>query len=292
MNKRVRTVIEDYAVIAAGSAIFALSVNWVFAPLHLVAGGFTGLEIIIKHLTSGIVQGGVPIWISNIALNLPVFIAAYILRGKEFVGKTLFSTAACTLFLWAIPQWAPMGDDMVISIIYGTVLSGVGIGLVFTRYATTGGTDMAGALIQLYRKHWHMTTIMGVLDVLIVVAGAVVFGLANALYAIVSIAGTTVISGRIQEGVRFAKSVYIISDKNDEIADYIDRELDRGVTYIEAIGYHTGQHRHMLYTVVNKKELGLLKYKVSRTDKNSFMIVGDVREVFGEGWQIPGKQMY
>ena len=133
---------------------------------------------------------------------------------------------------------------------------------------------------------------MGVLDVLIVVAGAVVFGLSNALYAIVSIAGTTVISGRIQEGVRFAKSVYIISDKNDEIADYIDRELDRGVTYIEAIGYHTGQHRHMLYTVVNKKELGLLKYKVSRTDKNSFMIVGDVREVFGEGWQIPGKQMY
>lgn len=287
-----RTIVMDYLIITIGSALFALSINWVFAPLNLVAGGFSGLEIIIKHVTKGVMAGGIPIWLSNIVLNAPVFIAAYALRGREFVGKTLYSAIASTFFLWCIPMWDPMNGDIILSVIYGTVIQGVGCGLVFTRYATTGGTDMVGSLIQIYKKHWHMTTVMAVLDIVIVIIGAFFFGLRSGLYATIAIVGAAFVAGRIQEGVRFAKAVYIISDKEEEIAEYIENELSRGVTYIDAEGWYSKTHRHILYTVINRKELGLLKFMISCTDKKSFVIVSDAREVFGEGWQKQEKELY
>jgi len=287
-----KEIIIDYALITLGSAMIALATNWVFSPLNIVSGGFTGLEIVIKEWTRGLVSGGVPLWASNVVLNLPLFIVAYILRGKEFVGKTLYATIIFTVFLGIIPEWLPLGHDMVLSILYGSVVSGIGIGLVFIRYATTGGTDMLGALIQVYKKHWHMTTIMAVLDILIVILGAITFGLSNALYAIISIVIVTFIAGRIQEGVKFAKSVYIISEKLDEIAKFIDQDLDRGVTFIKVEGYYNDDDKMMLYTVLNQKELGKLKHQVSLIDKESFVIVGDVREVFGNGWLKHGKQLY
>ena len=161
---------------------------------------------------------------------------------------------------------------------------GVGIGLVFLGGGTTGGTDLLSALIQKYLKHYSIAQIMQFVDGTIVLIGAFVFGVERALYAIIAVFLVTKVSDGLIEGLKFSKSVYIITDKPDRIASMIMNDLDRGVTGISAKGMYSGQEKLMLYCVLGKKQLVYLKEKIDEIDPQAFVIVGDAREVHGEGF--------
>ena len=282
MNSRPWSV--DYLFIFMGTGIMALAIQCMFEPIGLVTGGFSGIAIIIRKMTAGIVEGGVPLWLTNLALNVPVFIAALIIKGRKFLGRTVIGTVLLSFWLYVIPQVDLTQGDYMLSAVFGGVITGIGIGFVLLAKATTGGTDMVSALIQKYVRHYSVVQILQVIDGMVVLAGLYVFGLKPALYAIVAIFITSKVSDALMEGMKYSKAAFIITDCYKEIADAIMTQLDRGLTGLDATGMYSGDKKTVLYCVVAKKEIVELKDIVAKIDPKAFVIVTDAREVFGEGF--------
>ena len=274
----------DYLFIFMGTGIMALAIQCIFEPIGLVTGGFSGIAIIIRKMTAGIVEGGVPLWLTNLALNVPVFIAALIIKGRKFLGRTVIGTVLLSFWLYVIPQVDLTQGDYMLSAVFGGVITGIGIGFVLLAKATTGGTDMVSALIQKYVRHYSVVQILQVIDGMVVLAGLYVFGLKPALYAIVAIFITSKVSDALMEGMKYSKAAFIITDYYKEIADAIMTQLDRGLTGLDATGMYSGDKKTVLYCVVSKKEIVELKDIVAKIDPKAFLIVTDAREVFGEGF--------
>ena len=274
----------DYLFIFMGTGIMALAIQCIFEPIGLVTGGFSGIAIIIRKMTAGIVEGGVPLWLTNLALNVPVFIAALIIKGRKFLGRTVIGTVLLSFWLYVIPQVDLTQGDYMLSAVFGGVITGIGIGFVLLAKATTGGTDMVSALIQKYVRHYSVVQILQVIDGMVVLAGLYVFGLKPALYAIVAIFITSKVSDALMEGMKYSKAAFIITDYYKEIADAIMTQLDRGLTGLDATGMYSGDKKTVLYCVVSKKEIVGLKDIVAKIDPKAFVIVTDAREVFGEGF--------
>jgi uncharacterized membrane-anchored protein YitT (DUF2179 family) len=282
MNSKMK--LRDFLLILIGTAGVAFSVQCIYDPTGLVTGGFSGISIIVKNLTAGLIPGGIPLWLTNLALNIPVFVIALVKMGKRFIGRTVLGTVLFSVWLYVIPSMDLAQQDMLLAAIFGGVFSGAGMGLVLRASATTGGTDMVAALIHRRIRHYNVAQIMQVLDGTIVILGFFVFGLRASLYAIVAIYVTTQVSDAILEGFKFSKAAYIITDHCDEIAEVLMTELDRGATGLKATGMYTGKDRCVLYCVVSKKQIVTLKEIVVRIDPKAFVIVSDVREVLGEGF--------
>lgn len=279
------SVITAYLLIFIGTGVLAVSIQNFYDPLGLVTGGFSGLAIIIKAVTGNVMKGGIPLWLTNIVLNVPVFIFGLIFKGKKFVGRTLVGALLLSGWLYVIPTVDLPKGDYLLGAIFGAIFSGGGIGIVLRGHATTGGTDMVAALLQLKFKHYSVAQIMQILDGAIVVVGMAQFGIRPAMYAIIAIFVTTKISDAILEGFKYSKAAYIITDKYEIVADRIMKELDRGVTGLTATGMYTGNNKCVLYCVVSKKEIVTVKELVDEIDSDAFVIVSDVREVLGEGFQ-------
>ena len=275
----------SYLLIILGTGILAFGIQCFYDPIGLVTGGFSGLAIVIRHVTLNWIEGGIPLWFTNIALNVPVFILSYFLKGKKFIGKTLFGTIMLSVWLYIIPAVDFAENDLMIAALFGGVCAGAGIGFVIKVGATTGGTDMVSALVQLKIRHYSIVQILQVIDAIVVVMGLVVFGMRPTLYAIIGIVVQTKVADLIVEGFNYSKAAYIISDKYEVVAERILKDLDRGLTGLEARGMYTGTEKKVLMCILNQKELVILKNLVNEVDPEAFVIVSDVREVLGEGFQ-------
>jgi len=273
-----QSVFVDYALIILGAFIMGFAIKNLYDPINLVTGGVTGIAIVMKSVA------GVPLWLTNTLCNIPLFLAAWKLKGWRFIKRTLAATAALSVSLLVIPEMAFLTDDLFLTSLFGGIVCGAGTGLIFLFQATTGGTDMLAALIQRKLKHYSIAKIMQVLDGLVVLLGAMVFGIRYALYALIAIYATAKVSDGILEGLKFSKQAYIISDKYQEIAQAVMTRMDRGVTALNGAGMYSGQAKKVLFCVVSKKEIVTLREIVAEFDKRAFVIVTDVREVFGEGF--------
>ena len=203
------------------------------------------------------------------------------------VGTALMATAITSCFDAAglvTGGFSGIAGDFLLVALYGGLLQGVGIGLVFLGGGTTGGTDLLAAIIQNFMRHYSIAQIMQFVDGAVVLVGMYVFGVERALYAIIAVYLVTKVSDGIIEGLKFSKSVYIITEKPDEVSRMVMEDLDRGITGISAKGMYSGQDKLMLFCVVGKKELVHLKEMIDEIDPNAFVIVGDAREVHGEGF--------
>lgn len=271
-------------MIIIGTGLMGFSIQCVFDPTGLVIGGFTGIAIIVKELTNSLIPEGLPLWLTNIALNIPVFIVAFRLKGRRFVWRTIFGTAMLSIWLYIIPLVDLSQEDYILAAVFGGCFAGAGMGLVLLAKATTGGTDMVATLIQHRLKHYSIVQIMQILDGCIVLCGLYVFGIRAALYAIVAIFITSKISDMLMEGLKYSKAAYIITDQYELVAKRIMEEMDRGVTGLMAKGMYSGEDKCMLYCVVSQKEIVRVKEIVAQVDSHAFVIVSDAREVLGEGF--------
>lgn len=276
-------------VITAGTGLLAFAIKCIFDQVGLVTGGFTGIAILLKALTDMFYKGGIPLWFANLALNVPFFVLAYKIKGKRFIGKTVYATVMLSAWLYLIPEIDFASGDYILASIFGGVLAGIAMGMILWANATTGGTEMVAVLLQCRLKHYSVAQIMQVLDGMIVLAGLYVFGMHPSMYAIVAIFITSKVTDTILEGMKFSKAAYIITDHYDQIAKRVMEELNRGVTGLAAQGMYSGEQKCVLYCVVSKKEIVLLKELVDQIDKNAFVVVGDVREVHGEGFIEHGR---
>ena len=244
----------DVILMVVGTGLMGLAIQCIYDPVGLVTGGFTGVAIIAKYLTNG----AVPLWLTNLVLNVPLFFLAALIKGRKFVARTAVATVLLSAWLYVIPLWDLAEGDYVLSAIFGGVICGIGMGLVLLARATTGG--------------------------IIVAVGIYSFGIKAALYAIVAIYVTSKVSDALMEGMKYSKAVFIVSDKYKEISDAIMSQMDRGVTGLNAVGMYSGDEKCMLYCVVSKKEIVVLKDMILNIDNNAFVIVTDAREVVGEGF--------
>ena len=274
----------EYLMIIVGTGLMSLAINSVFDASGMVTGGFSGIAIIIKAWTKGLVNGGIPLWVTNCVLNIPLFFIAWRVKGFSFIKKAILGEISLSVWLAIQPVFHLAGDDLLLAALYGGVIQGVGIGLVFLGGGTTGGTDMMAAIIQKFLQHYSISQIMQIIDGAVVVVGMYVFGIHKALYAIIAVYLVTKVSDGLIEGLKFSKAVYIITEKPEEIAGMIMEDLDRGATGINVKGMYSGQDKLMLFVVVNKKEIVMLKEKVDEIDPQAFVIVTDAREVQGEGF--------
>lgn len=271
-------IVKDYIFIVVGAFILGFAIKNVFDPIGLVTGGVSGIAIILKDLFE------IPLWISNTVLNIPLFLVAVKLKGWEFIKRTFVSAMMLSISLYALPEMIFLPNNIFLASLYGGIIAGIGIGLVLMANATTGGTDLLSALIQRAMPHYSIASILQVVDASVVVAGASIFGIEYALYAMISIYVVTKVSDGMIEGLKFSKVAYIISEHNDEIAKKIMETMERGVTGLDARGMYSGNRKEVLFCVVSKKEIVQLKELVVSHDSQAFIIVSDAREVLGEGF--------
>lgn len=280
----------NYIYLIVGTIFIAIAVNLVYEPMGMVTGGVTGIGIVIKYFTEGLIEGGIPVWLTNVVLNIPLFLAGYLIKGVKFIKQSLLGSISLTLALYIIPVINIVDNELFLASVFGGVITGIGMGMVISASGSTGGTDLLGLIIHHFLPHQNVPMIIGVIDGIIVLAGAIVFGVRTTLYAVVALYITAKFSDNILEGLKFAKAAYIISDYYEEIADIIMKELDRGVTGIYAEGMYTKSDKKMLYCVVTKKEITKLIQLVSQIDTKAFVIVSDAREVMGEGFIEYGQE--
>ena len=283
MRKQDLGLWKDIVYILAGTFLMSLGINFAFDPMGLVCGGVTGLAIVVKYLTGLLWEGGIPVWLSNLLFNGPLFIVALIKKGKKYIAKTVFATVMLSAWIYLLPIYQ-LFDDYLLATLFGGVMTGVGIGMVLARMATTGGTDLLSALIHDKLKHFTIPQLLAVTDGAIVILGAVVFGVENAMYAICVVYICAKISDGMLEGLKFAKMAHIISDKAEEIAEIILTDVDRGATGVKVQGMYSKEEKKMLICVVTKKEIVELIDIVHKIDPSAFVIVNDVHEVRGEGF--------
>ncbi|QEY33966.1 YitT family protein [Caproiciproducens galactitolivorans] len=275
-------ILKDNLFFLVGSLIYAVSVDVFTAPNHIAPGGITGVCTMINYIWHW------PIGMTGLLFNIPIFIWAIMEIGYKLVGKTIIATVFVSVAIDVIAKVLPhyTGEKMVAAL-FGGLLEGVGLSLVFMRGGTTGGTDMIARLLGRRLRNFSMGKLMLGIDSVIILTSAIVYGsIESALYAVIAIFVSTRLIDSILYGTDTGtgKLLFIISKENDEITKDI-LEMDRGVTILKSRGAYSGREGEVLLCAVRRYEVVKVKDIVRSHDKNAFMIVGEAGEISGEGFR-------
>lgn len=270
--------------ILVGSIILAVAMNMFLIPNRLAAGGISGLGIILFYLFN------IPVGLTIIIANIPLFIAAYVLLGPRVIMRsvlgTVFFSAAIEL---SAPFLPPATGDVLLASVYGGVVTGIGLGLVFRFRGSTGGTSLLSLILN---KVAGLTTGQGILGSDLVVIGLTifVFGSEVAMYAALALFISSWVIDIVQEGLSLAKAALIITTQGEEINRRLLHDLSRGVTRLEGQGGYTGEDREILLCVVTRPQVTQLKAIIHEVDPRAFLIIGNASEVHGEGFREVGRE--
>lgn len=269
----------EYVGITIGTILMAISLNLFLDPHTIAPGGVTGFAIVLKKLT------GIQVDVTNLVINIPLFITGMLILGKSFGIKTLYATIALSASIRFLPHYSAT-ENVLLAAIFGGVIMGIGLGIVFKFGGTTGGTDLAGAILNNFFKGFSTSSFMMLIDLLVVLFAAVVEQkLEIAMYSIIALYILVKVIDQIIEGLGYAKAFFIISNKPDEIGKTILKEINRGVTVLKGRGMYTGKDREVLLCVINRAQIAKLKEVVHTIDNKAFVMVADVHEVLGEGFK-------
>ena len=275
-----RESIKEFALITIGIFLVAISVVYFFEPNNIAAGGITGLAIVINHYIPFISIGPLVLMMDAI-----LFIVALIVLGAKFGAKTIYSSFLLSTSMWIMQTFIPINitNDLILATIFGTLISAVGMAIVFNANASTGGTDIIAKILNKF-FHIEIGKSLLIVDFLVTLLGAVTFGINIGLYGLLEVIINGVVIDNIIAGFKTKSEITIISEKNKEISKFILDDLERGCTFIKGIGGFTGKDTSILYTVLDRNEFIKLKNKIKEIDKNAFITVGEVHEVMGEGF--------
>lgn len=275
-----RESIKEFALITMGIFLVAVSVVYFFEPNNIAAGGITGLAIVINHYIPFISIGPLVLMMDAI-----LFIVALIVLGAKFGAKTIYSSFLLSTSMWLMQTFIPINitNDLILATIFGTLISAVGMAIVFNANASTGGTDIIAKILNKF-FHIEIGKSLLIVDFLVTLLGAVTFGINIGLYGLLAVIINGVVIDNIIAGFKTKSEITIISEKNKEISKFILDDLERGCTFIKGIGGFTRKDTSILYTVLDRNEFIKLKNKIKEIDRNAFITVGEVHEVMGEGF--------
>ncbi|WP_321287274.1 YitT family protein [uncultured Sunxiuqinia sp.] len=275
-----KTTLTDYLVIAFGMSLYVLSWTVFLIPAEITGGGISGLSAVIFYSTQ------IPVAISYFIINSFLILIAIKILGASFGIKTIFSMGIATLLFWLTPNLIsePLIDDTFLSAVLGAMMGGIGIGLVFTRGGSTGGTDIIAMIINQYRNISPGRIIM-YCDVIIIASSYFVFQSPSKLvYGYVSMWVIAYTIDAFLNGSNASAQIFIFSKKFEEIADYVNKNASRGVTVIDGTGWYTKESVKIIMTVVRKRETSLIFRKLKEIDPDAFISMGSVMGVYGQGF--------
>ena len=269
----------DVVLILAGSLCMALSVDIFLNPNNVVPGGFTALAMFANRLW------GWPVGTTLLVMNLPFLLIGMRVLGVQFGPKTLFAVAASSLAIdWLAPHVPTVQGEPVLYTLYGGLLYGLGMGLVFRANATTGGTEIPAKLLEHYFGI-RMSSSLLAMDVAILALAAFFFGLAPALYALIAVWVMARVIDALEIGLTAGNTAFIITLNPAEVSAGIMARLERGVTILRGEGGYTGAERTMLFTAVNRRQVPELREIVRQADPDAFVVISPSNEVLGEGFK-------
>lgn len=275
---------STYCLILLGVMIMAAGVEMFFAPSGFVAGGATGLGIVLDEIAQKKFGFTIPLWLVNILWDIPLLILSRKKIGIAFFKRTVFGCIAFSVALF-IAEFLPVyKGDLILICLFGGTFVGIGAGLVLRNMGATGGTDLAAALIHEIFPKISVAQSIFVLDSIIILLGMAVFGIEQGMYAIASVFLTSKWVNAILQGVSFSRGALIISKEWKKIGNTLLQQADRGVTAFHGKGLYSNEEKEILLCVFAANELVKVKEIVSEIDRNAFVLITDVTEVLGEGF--------
>lgn len=267
-----------------GSVLYALSVNLFSAPNQIAPGGVTGVATLINYLT------GLPIGILIFIINIPLLIAAWKFIGRGYTVRTAIATVLTSLVIdITAPFITPFHGDKMLVAVFGGVLAGAGLGLIYMRGATTGGSEVVAGLLERKWPHIPIGRLILLVDAVVVALSMVVYKqLESALYAMVLIYVSASLLDVMVYGRNKGKMLFIMTDHEQEIAQGILTTLHRGVTMLNATGAYTGREKRVLLCAVRPQEVYSLRLLIKSLDPDAFVVITATDEVNGEGFRLPG----
>ena len=292
MMKKYYPVLRDYILIGLSSVIQAFSLRIFFVPANLASGGVSGISQLINYFT------GWPIGLMVFLGNVPLFLLGWrFLGGRRFALRTAFAILTYSLLadlVLKLPLFGPGGaatvliedlrGDIFLNSLYGAIVSGVGFGLVYRARGTSGGSDILARILNHYRGI-SMTQSYLMTDTLVILGAGFVFGWIAALYAMITLYVSGIVSETVLEGGGTVRTAMIVTKEADLVTQRVLEEMERGVTMLEGTGAYTGTNRPVLYCVVSRSEVATLKAIVHETDPRAFMVIGMAHEALGEGFR-------
>ncbi len=271
----------DFAFIIVGALIQALALRLFLIPADLVSGGISGLAQLVNHYT------GFPIGLMVLVGNIPLFIIGWqYLGGPRFALRTILSILAFSIFTDTLALFLPsegVTSDLLLNTLYGGLLLGVGLGIVYRGRGTSGGTDILGRILN---HHSGITISQAYLitDSLVVLGAGFVFGWTKALYGLVLIYVSGLAAEVALQGTNIVRTAIIVTTETDAIAQAIMSDMERGVTILSGTGGYSGQPKAVIYCAVSRMEINRLKILVHDIDPKAFMVIGQAQEALGEGF--------
>ena len=280
MIKFNRHMILDFIVIFIGCFISSLGVNLFLVNAELLSGGATGAALILQYLFE--VPSGLTVFI----INIPLFFISYKMLNKKF---TIYSAVGMISLSLSLILTKPLSslvkvDDILLYCIYGGVICGLGYGIVFSRNGSTGGTDIITMVLRKKYSNFEIGKVSFALNLIIVFIGAMIFGIPKALYTLISMFVQGTVVDKVINGFTSKKLLLILTEKEEEIIEYIIKDMNRGVTSLIAEGEYTHELKKMLYVAVTSSQMIHLKNKILRIDPKAFITIIDVSEVNGKGF--------
>ena len=272
--------VRSCGIITLGAVIYALAFDWFVAPNQIAMGGVTGLAQIVNALVPVL-----PVGVLSILVNVPLFLAGWRLLGGRLLVSSLYAMAVSSLAIDVIARmhtFPPM--DPILATLYGGAGMGVGLGLVFSQGATTGGTDIIGKLLKLKFPWLPIGKLVMIPDMVVVILAAVVFGTVNAaLYGLIQMDLLSKVMDMILYGWDTSRVAYIITDRWEETVQGL-LDMNRGVTLLQGKGAYTGAEKQVLLVAFRQREIVPIKRMLREIDPKAFFIVCDAHEILGEGF--------
>lgn len=278
MDSKILKYLKEYSIITLGCFFYAISINYFFISNHLAEGGVAGICLILYYLFK------LPVGVMYFVINIPLLIIGWKLVGRDFLFKTLYGTSCLSFLITLTQNWKGPSSDIMLGSIYGGVLIGIGLGLIFMVNGSTGGTDIIARILNRYFDI-PMGRTMLFLDIVILGVATIFFGKEIVMYTLISMAIVSKAIDYFQDGYTKSKGITIISTKSEEIKSKIMDKIGRGTTIIKGKGGYTGKEIDLLFCVVSKFEVTKVKNIVKEIDAFAFLTISDVSEVLGEGFK-------
>ena len=280
MKKKIKKLLFNYLLIIIGTLITATGLVVFLIPGKIASGGVSGFAVIVFHLFE------IPVGLTIMMVNVPLLLMSFKILGYQSGIKTVFGVVFLSLFVEALaPVFPSITEDPLLASVYGGVLAGFGMGLIFKTGGTTGGTDLIASLINYFFPQISIGQGLFIVDALVVTMAGFVFNAELALYAAFAIFIVSRLIDFVQEGFSFTKAIMVVSEEAEIIREKILKEVDRGVTVLKGKGGYTGEDKNILFVTVNRSELAGLKKVIYGVDPDSFVILMDAHEVVGEGFK-------
>ncbi|MDZ7671312.1 MAG: YitT family protein [Halanaerobiales bacterium] len=280
MSLKAKNIAINYILVTIGAIFTALSLVLFTVPNKIAAGGVSGVATILYHMF------GFNVGIVILIINIPLFFLAVYVLGGSIGTKTLWGILVMSFSVeFLSPIIEPVTHEVILASIYGGVLGGLGMGLVFRAGGTTGGTDLIAALTSYFFPRFSIGQGLFLIDGVVIALAGLVFDVELALYAAITIFVSTKLIDIIQEGFNISKSVFIISDKSQIIKNSILTNMGRGVTALKGYGGYSGKEKDVLLVTISRAEITKLKNLIREIDQNAFVVLNEAHEVLGEGFK-------